>query len=480
MSDLLKLVGRLHAYRLGKAVRSETHAQVTIESDALVVAPLAMAGEDTSIHALAIGRVGTQPEIRVIPDPRNRDDQYDLVEWLGERLETYFQECRDAGRHPQIWASSGAAAGQLDILADRLRFTRDAPKIKRTGELLTYATERMPCDGQLALMTATGALAAHFSTGQQEGEDEHLGVFLTWLDPPPGVPIARAVEQAERQVMGVKTDPEFDRNELQPLLSAYNAARKNGASAAELKRRATAIENRLAPIVTAIYTAIQQALGYLEDFPPAGILSELTEREQEEFASFMEARDRDIPLPYRDKPKAGAFKLAARELAASQLRAGQPYGDDMALARGRVDGSIVTGVLRNHRADKVRPRLTVHRFEIESSQTNLHLRSGDEVALMSDTRLRCVVEGVNRVDSVTLVALRVIKGMNKPGVPAEGTEIDLAPPPPDWNHIWLERKQMGKRLSITPWTHEAGVPPVAMPPNVTQPNDLVAAIERLK
>jgi len=49
-------------------------------------------------------------------------------------------------------------------------------------------------------------------------------------------------------------------------------AGKNGATPAELKRRAAAIEAKLFPLVRAIYDAVQRALTYLRDFPPAGIL----------------------------------------------------------------------------------------------------------------------------------------------------------------------------------------------------------------
>ncbi len=479
-ADLMELVGRLRAFQAGRAVRAATHRQVTIEAHALVIAPLAMAGEDTTIHAIAIGSVGGPPTIRVVPDPRVRDEHYELIAWMGTLIERYYAICRDNGDHPQIWVSSEAAAGHLDILADRLRFTRDAPAIKRTGELLTYVTERRPVSGQQALMTATGALAAHYCTGQQEGEDEHLGTFLTWLDPPAGVPITRAVELAEREVMGVKTDPEFDRRDLQPLLSAYNTARKNGATPIELKRRAAAIETKLSPIVQSIYEAAQRAIGYLRDFPPAGILSDLAQRECEEFEGFMNARDNDMPLPYRDSAKAGAFKISEREFAASNLEQGSLYGDDMALARARLDGTVLAGRLTNHTQVKV-PRKTIHRFDVETVQTNLHLRNGDELALIADPRMRCVVEAVRRDGATTTVSFLVIKGMNAPGVPADGTAIDIGPPPPDWGQLWRNRKQMATRLRVTPWTHARGDLPAALAgTEIAEPNDLVAAVEALR
>lgn len=481
MIDPITLIGRLRAFETGRAVRAASHLQVAIQPHALVICPLAMAGEDTTIHAIAIGPIGDPPQIRVVPDPRVRDEHYALITWMGEIIESYYQERRQRKEFPQIWVSSGAAAAHLDILADRLRFTRDAPAIQRTGALLTYVTERLPVAGQQALITATGALSAHYCTGQQEAEDEHLGTFLAWLDPPADTDIWRAVEIAERQVMGVKTDPEFDRSELQPLLSAYNRARKEGADVAQLRRRSRAIEDNLAPIVVAIYDAVQRALGYLQNqLPPAGVLAEFVSCEANEFESFMQARDAGYPLPYRDKPKAGAFKISERELAVQNAELGALYGDRVAQARARLAGKIITGICANATVTRTRPRKFVHRFDIETAQTNLHLRSGDELALLRDPRLRCAVEDVHREGAVTRVSLRVTAGMQSVGTPRNGASIDLAPPPPSWFWLGKMRGKMAARLAETPWTHAGVAPPPQSEPSVARPANLLAAVERLR
>jgi hypothetical protein len=477
---MIDLVARLRAYEAGRAIRSATHLQVAIQPHALVIVPLAMAGEDTFLHGIAVGTISGPSEIRIIPDPRVRDEQYALIEWLGEIVERYYQERRARGEFPQVWVSSEAVAGQLDILADRLRFTRDAPAIKRTGDLLTYVTERRPVAGQQALVTATGALSLHYATGQQRAEDEHLGTFLTWLEPPEGVDIRHAVERAERDVMGVKTDPEFDRRELAPLISAFNRARKAGASVRELEQRRAAIETRLQPIIEAIYAAVQRALGFLQgQFPPAGILANLAAQEADEFASFMTARDKGMPLPYRDTPKAGAFKITARELAIQNADADAVYGDTMAQARARLGGRILTGLTANATITKAGNK-KLHRFDVESAQTNLHLRSGDKIALLANSGLRCVVEGVRRGDASTRVSLLVAKGMNSVGMPTDGTSVDFTPPPAEWDQLIRLRGKMSKRLATTPWTHADGVPVAGAGSPVAKPADLLAAVEALR
>lgn len=481
MADTIKLVAQMRAFEAGRAVRVASHRQLVVQPHALVICPLAMAGEDTTIHAVAVGEIGAEPQIRVVPDPRVRDDQYALVLWLGAIIEAYFQRCRATGDFPQIWTSSGAAASHLDVLADRLRFVRDNAPVQRVGTLLTYATERAPVEGQQALMTMTGALSAHYATGQQAGEDEHLGAFLVWLDPPADGDTRRAVAIAEIEVMGVKTDPDFDRDMLQPLISRYHQTLKSGASAAQVRMRVAAIENVLSPIVARIYAATQRGFAFLlGQFPPSGVLADLAEREADTFENFMQARDIGLPLPYRDTPKAGAFKMAEREHAAQSVESGAIYGDALAQARARLSGDILSGHVCDVTLTRV-GRKSVHRFVVETAQTNLHMRQRDELAWLSNSRLRCVIEGVDKQGAVTLVQLRISAGMQSIGPPLDGAQIELAPPPPDWRALGRERGKMTSRLATPPWTHARDA---ALPPNATYdatpPADLLAAIENLR
>jgi hypothetical protein len=481
MADVVNIVARMLAIEAGRAQRVASHLQVNIQPHALVLCPLAMAGEDTTIHAVAIGAIGTQPQIRVVPDPRVRDDQYGLVCWVGDIIEAYYQRCRAAGDYPQIWTGSGAAAGHLDVLADRLRFVRDNAPVQRVGALLTYATERTPVEGQQALMTMTGALSAHYATGQQEGEDEHLGAFLTWLQPAPGADTFRAAAVAAREVIGVKTDPDFDRDVLQPLVARYHQALRSGTSPAQVQLRVQAIEEVLSPIVARIYAATQRGFAYLiGQFPPSGLLADLQAHEAAVFESFMQARDAGLPLPYRDTPKAGAFKMAEREHAVQSIAAGAIYGDAMAKARARVAGDVLSGTVRGVAVARV-GRKRVYRFDVETAQQNLHMRARDELAWLDDARLRCVIEGVDKQGAGTRVRVRISAGMQSVGPPRDGAEIELGPAPPDWFALGRERAKMAGRLATTPWTHARdAAPPAPTPRDTAPPADLLAAIEALK
>jgi hypothetical protein len=482
MLNTMDVLPRLLAFREGRAVRIASNQRVAIRRDRLVICPIAMAGEDTSIHTVACGRVGQVAEFRCVPDPRYRDDQYGLFEWLGDRVEQYFLECQQAGSYPQIWVPSSGAVGLLDTLADRLRFNQENLRVKRFGELLSYATERFPIEGQQALMTATGALKMHFATGQQEGEDEHLGTLLVWMRPPSGRNVLAVVAAAEEVPMGVKTDPDFDRDDLEPLVSAYNEARKRKATSKELETRAKQIEDQLRPVVSAIYDGTQEAISLLvaEGLQPLPHLDGLEAREADEFRSFMFSRESGHFLPLRDSPKSAAFRLAAREDAAEGARAALLYGDRVHLERERLAGRILRGTVENPVRTRLAPRRFECRFTVVTGQRVLHVRRRDELHLLADPRMKVVVTDVRRSGRTTRVSVVMLKGARAVGLPAANQEVAFGDGPPDWNRIILLRKQMRDRLATQPWTHQDGQLPGASPSNAPRPADLLAAIEGLR
>jgi hypothetical protein len=482
MSLELDLVARMLAFNAGKAVSIASHLQVSIQPDALVICPVAMAGEDTSVHIVACGSVGQASRIRSVPDPRVRDDQYALFDWLGAQVEAYFLSCRARGTYPQIWVSSAAAADCLDTLADRLRYNRDNTRVKRFGELLSFATERRPIQGQQSLITATGALRLHFATGQQEGEDEHLGTLLTWIEPPRNKNVLAAVAVAELQPMGAKTDPEFDKITLEPLVNAYNTARRAGAASKALERRAQLIENALKPTVIPIYEATQRAIAILRvpGLQPLPALADLAQREANEFESFMRSRDAGYNLTLRDKPKAAAFRLTEREDAKQNTEAAVIHGDRVARARGRLAGHVLTGEVENPQRVRLAPWRFAYRFVVASQQRVLRVRARDELCQLDDPRVRIVVEDVRRTGRVTRVSVRMTGGTRSIGLPQTGTSIDLGPSAPDWDRLLRARTQLRDRLSNAAWTHNGGLVPPPSPASLPRPADPLSAVERMR
>jgi hypothetical protein len=479
----LDTIARLVALEKRKAVPVATDLQIAIQPDALVLCCIAMAGEDTTVHIVACGRVGRPAEFKSVPDPRFRDDQYEVFAWIGQRVEEYYADCRERGTHPQIWVSSEAAVKHLDVLADRLRYNQNNPGVKRFGELLTYATERYPVGGEQALHAATTALRRHYATGQQAAEDEHLGTLLTWIDPPRRRNILAAVALAEQTPMGVKTDPQFDLSTLDRLVRAYNQARSAGAPAAQLTRRALSIHDALGTVVSPIYDATQGAVHILRTRWPSALsaLPQLEAREAKEFESFMQSRDGGFFLPLRDKPKAAAFKLTERENARETIEAAICIGDRVALAKARLAGRVLEGTIENPRRVRVRPRIFESSFDLVSVQRVLRIRPRDELRLLTDPRQTVLVRGVERQGRRTRVQLDILKGQNAVGLPVSGSSATFTPSVPDWNSLMQARVQLAERLANPPWTHaDDKVMPSRAPSQLVRPTDLLAAVEALR
>jgi hypothetical protein len=482
MAGDLALIARLLAYREGRAFPRASHLQVAVQPDAYVVCPLAMAGEDTTVHIVAYGRIGEEPSILCTPEPRKRDDQYLLFEALGADLERYFDQRRRAGSYPQLWVSSSAAVGHLDTLADRLRYNRENPNVRRFGELLSYATGRVPLAGQQALLATTSVLKQHWATGQQEGEDEHLGALLTWLEPPAGQGIQGAVAAAELQPMSVKTDPDFDRDVLEPLVRAYNRAVRSGEPKASQDHHAARIREVLEPVVLPIYAATQRAIAILQGrgLPPLPDLAELEAHEAAEFAYFMDGRDQGIPLSLRDAPRAAAFGLEGREKTQQNADAAVLLGDRVARATARLAGRVIVGEVENPRQVCAGARQVVSVFELRSEQPVLHVRRRDELSAAHDPRLRVLVEDVYRSGTTTRLRLRMLAGQRAVGLPLAGASLELVDGMPEWNGIWRVRGHLKKALATTPWTHRTDGAPAPAPAAGPRPANLLAAVDAFR
>ncbi len=478
MADLLAVVARMRALEQGQAVPIVSQRQVLIQPHARIVTMLSMAGEDTSVHAVAIGQLGVAPQIKVAPDPRRRDAQYELLRWLLPQFEAYYARRRADGTFPQIWVSSDGALGHLDTLADRLRFTDD-PEVKRLGELWTYAGERSPIAGQQALISATAALTAHYATGQQETEDEHLGALLTWIEPPPGRDILAAVAMAEEQPMGAKTDPGFDTAKLQPEVGLFNKARQQNDVRAQAFH-ANRIEQMLETVIRPIYTATQRAMALLSQprWKDNPALEMLGEQEAADFAQFMQNRDDGYRLPYNDSPKAAAFKIVGRERTVTNVEAAFVRHDHAARERGAESGTVLRGTLVERHKDRLAPRKFETRLVLTTPQESLHLRAGDEIWNLDTPKLGLKVTHVERRGPFSFVSGVVHEGMKAAALIDIGEVLDLGPKNPDWGASAREFGQMGTRLASTPWTHSPAMP-AATPSTRPRPNDLLADVERM-
>lgn len=469
MSELLDLVAKTLSFEKKQAILVASHLKAALQPDALLLCPVVMAGEETALHAIALGCRGQTPEVLSVPDPRDREESTPFLMQVGERIESYFASCRSRGTFPQLVVSSVAEVRCLDALSERCRAQYLPEAVQRLGALLAYPTERYESAGQQTLLTATGLLSAHYAFGQQESE--HLGALLHWLVPPTGGDFFQALREIEEVPMGIRTPLALDR-ELEPLLHEYKDLKRSYASPIALSLLRRKVHLLLFPVVELRYRAIEKALSLLEaqHLPYLPPLQSLSQREAEEFASFMLSRDKGFHLPKKDSAKAATFKLSTREEDQESYEAALLYHDPLAQARARLAGIIIDGIVEEPIQDST-SKPTSYRFVLLSQQTTLHLRKRDELCLLSDPRLSVVVTNVQKAAGVTRIHLQITKGMRAVGLPAPGQELSFGPTPPNFGRIFDLRKQLKNRLSNPSWTHQEEASRPRTPPEACSGSD---------
>ncbi len=452
----LDVVTRLRAIRQGRAQLVTTHRQAALHAHALVLAPVAMAGENVTVHAIAYGRVGQiTPTILTVPDPRRRDDQGRLLRRLAHDIDVYVRDCQQQGCYPQLIVSCYAAAQYLDLLSERLRRLRDDPDVQWMGEYLAHATHRLPVPGQQALHMATRVLAAHWVQGYDTGADEHLGVALTWIDPPSGTPLDAALASAGRGVMGIKTDVEWDRHVLAPLVAAYARAVRSGSR--QPIAGAASIDAALTSIVTPVYHAIQRAVALVREcgLPPLPALGYMDEIEHDAFARFWERLNAGKYTPARENPRTAAYTLATRLVAGDNYDAALLADDRVTQARAQIEGRLVVGVVVGTDIGGTGGERIL---TVLSWQDTLRVRPGDRLYWAPQPRLSCILRALVRTDEGTHLTLTVTSGMRTVRCPTAGEGIMLLPAVPDWDRGRRESYKMWGRRTDVPWSRRSDDP----------------------
>ncbi|MCC6176119.1 MAG: hypothetical protein IT305_12505 [Chloroflexi bacterium] len=482
MSSDLRLAASLRAWESGRPQRAARRLMTAVRSRARVLVALKLSGEDTTVHIVAHGRPGEPPTIDWVADPRNRDDQFALFERLADAVEADAESARAAGDYPQIVVPAGPNADHLDLLADRLRYQQVSARAKRLGELLTYPAERQRVEGQQSLIIATELLRRHWILGQAPGEDAHLGVLRTRLEPPPGVTLLDAVEAAEREPMGCTTAPDFDRDILAPRVEAYNRARRAGASTSTLAALSTDVRTALLPTVTRIYEATQWAIAHVNGLGllPMPSLAALQRQEAGAFEFFMSGRDTGYPLTLRDKPVPAAYRIVERETALDDLEAAMRLEEPFARAESRLKGDVVEGIVSRPRTVRLASGRSEQQFDLVTSQPVLRARVGDTLIRVDEPKQSLFVEEIRRTAGTATLTLRVTAGMRSVALPAAGADLELAPSGPDWYWITAQRKQLKERLRTVPWTHDVATGASASVPATGVPANPLAAVEALR
>lgn len=480
MQSDLDLVAMLLSYENKQAVPIASHQKVSLAEDALILCPLSMAGEDCTVWIVAVGRPGQPPKLYSIPDPRQRDAQDRLYDWLYRGINAYFQSCITKKVAPQIIVASNAVVESLDTLAGRLLWRDDNERVKRLGELLSFATQRSVVAGQQVLLSATDVLKEHWILGNHGQDAEHLGAFLTWIEPPEDKSLQEAVEEAREFPAGAKTDPDYDHLVLQPLVTQYNSARRKGADPDKIEALGELIENALAPVVLRIYQQTQKALQTLKDseLPELDQLEALRERDWQSYRRFMDSREKGFPVTSKDSARAAIYRYAERQDAEDNYEATLTVGDELARARAMATGHVLNGQVLSTQIEKIGPRSKRLSFEFSSNQSVLRLRPGTELHWIKDSRLVVRVEDIRFEEGVSHISMVMSKGQRLFGLPEIDSRMYFVPNTPNWNDFRRDCKQFKKRLLKPAWTHsQRDLPKAIVGVSVDDP---IRALEELK
>jgi hypothetical protein len=483
---VLTSLARIEAADRGRAQIIRTRRHVHLSGRPLVFIPLELAGEACAPLAAMVGDdPSAPPRLLVVGNPLNRDERFAFAAGLAGVMLGYITSFT-GGPQPADEAGPGAEplpdAPQLIVPnASGVTFTRllgrstrfrptDGPwavpaPVSLLGKWLTFYTERFQHSASSLLLAATGAVSAHWATGQSATEDQNLAALLAWISPPAGLTGQQAALLAEDPARcppaGPATDPEFDKKVLFGRLAAIREARLAG-DAAFQQRAEVLLERELRAVLAPTWTLMWEAIGLLRSLPEAGHVADRWKADRKEFTRYARyLSEGGLPQAKRDNAVSAARKLAWLESEQQQLEAQLAYDDELVMAEYRMTGEAFKG------------EVTKYERCLDESGKRVKLRpliwvdTADEVAMEAGTEVRSPVRPAQKAviqhveplgDARTRVCLELQNDMGRGLTPADGSvpevgevrcyttlKLDFQPSPEF------------PRPEDTPWTH--GGPP---------------------
>ncbi|MFE5399602.1 hypothetical protein ACFQ9U_34190 [Streptomyces sp. NPDC056568] len=484
MSRLSTLL-RLEAAETETAQDASMVGHFHLAEQPLIFLPLNRSGTEATLLAVMFGDEPGRPQLLVAP-PHGRPAAF--LEELAGNILTYIEgfqntehlpakgkkPARERHTHaPQLLVANRRSLPYVGRLGRALRFTEPpegsdpARSVGRLGQWLTFFADHAEHPGSALLLALTDLLATRWITGQSHLEDEHLAALLAWIDPPPGTTGLRAALDAENPQVpgpdgqlhrpaGPATDPSFDSLELDPLLTAYDNAAKEGNTAAMMRltdRLHTLLHNYLKPT----WDDAWHALGLLRNLPQTHDAQRRWAADRDRFTAYTTYLAADgRPQPIKDDPVSAARRLARMELAQGAFDAHRALEDPYFMAERRTTGEAVAGTVTevdaHHtvpgaRSPKLRPRLTLHTTD------PVRLDIGHLLAGPHNPRVHMAVRAITPHGQGTDLLLEVmtltgtVKKPRTDSVPAVGDQLELTFAPE-----FFSRPPFPSREN-TPWTH---------------------------
>ena len=259
MSNDLETIRRVHAWHTGRPIErgATLTCHVASDDDAMLAAFLRMGGESRP-WGMAIGTLRDGPRIFTVPEARDRNAVADMMIEIAPVLLGHFRHPQWHDRGPggfqtqslrQLWLPGVTHLEMIQFVAAAYARTRwersDVVSLRALGNLCNAVFLEAQRPGQQIVVTATEALRSAFVFPTSPIRQAHLGHLLAWLDSE-GTRDDREAEAREAERLSVSTvlDPEFERRELQPLVSSWGADRTESVAKAIHGLLATELERR--------------------------------------------------------------------------------------------------------------------------------------------------------------------------------------------------------------------------------------------
>lgn len=507
---------RLQAWKAGRPLpRGETlHFPLAANKDVLLLAFVRMGGE-SSPWGIAWGAADTEPEIRTVPEPRNRDLVAEMVADFSPALfaHVFHPEhsdiaiCSAKEKRPfhQLWLPNASHAEMLHHLAYAYTFAKTgAPeriaRLNGLGRAAGWLFREFNRPGQVAVIAASGALTESFTFPCEDIRQGHLGYLLAWLETQ-GNREARlaAATQAERRSISTSLDPAIERDELVERVERHAQAQREGRRAEE-RRGATEIAAILEQELRHRYERTAAALSRLradERRQNAGVAKLVECGWASHWRGYLQTerailddpeRPVFIPSPETDRHPATAAGMYFTQQGDEEQRMSLLLGDDGEMqAEALSTGEAIQGTIRGVR-DEGTNRVTTPVWEVEvDGEAPTKLRKGKSIFVARlrsrKGRIRDVtIYKGKTIFTIEITALKTVPTVNVRGavLPAAdkrlvGSVVLLLPATAEGIHE-LKRKKMWEKGTPGAWLTDARPAGrrTSLPAEVTGPLDTPA------
>ncbi|PWW60223.1 hypothetical protein [Actinokineospora spheciospongiae] len=478
-------LARLHAARNMAAEPLTRFRHRHLSDRPLVVIPLTMAGEAGTPLAAMVGNNRRAPTLLVVGQPRNRDQRFAFAAALGRLVMDHIDSCRQDRRQltpkvsgytrtPQLLVPNPGGVKALADLGRVCRYRQTTGDhavpgiVPELGKWLTFLAEQAEQAGTSMLLAVTDLLAEHWATGQSALEDRNLASIMAWIEPPSGLTVAQALEDAENPTVwppaGPTTSPEFDNTYLSTAIKRFDAARAAGDPAAIATAQAD-LHDLIGAQIKPTWRMMWDAIALLRGVAEAPRTSTRLAQDRKAFTGYSDYQESEDPRPQRRRDDAigAARRLSRLERAQADFEADMAFDDPFVLADRRSAGEAFAGEV----VEAEPGRVVVSAANRRTLRPRAIIRTLDPTRLADGTTLisptmgashKAVVISTTPDGAASLVEVEVTAGMggvkspNTGNIPTAGQSIAYLPDP-GWRPwpVFPERDD-------APWTHTTDTP----------------------